>query len=110
MAKKSVVAGEYIIEIAESGHVDVKREPRNSCRIIREIIKETGLPIDENWTELDFARCLINKFGDGTTARFGDITINRLPNQRIAVYLTFENVEEELREIAERERMIFPRL
>lgn len=70
MAKKSVIAGEYIIEIAESGHVDVKREPRNSCRIIREIIKETGLPIDENWTELDFARCLINKFGDGTTARF----------------------------------------
>lgn len=70
MAKKSVIAGEYIIEIAESGHVDVLRAPRNSCRIIREIIKEKGLPIDENWTELDFARCLINKFGDGTTARF----------------------------------------
>lgn len=107
MTKNLFIVGEYFIEIAESGHVDVKREPRNSCRIIREIIKEKGLPIDENWTELDFARCLINKFGDGTTARFGDITINRLPDQRIEIYQTFENVEEVLREIAEKMNFLY---
>lgn len=70
MAKKSVIAGEYIIEIAESGHVDVKREPRNSFLIIRNIIEKTGLPIDENWNKQDYGRNLIKKFGDGTTARF----------------------------------------
>ena len=107
MAKNLFIVGEYTIEIAESGHVDVKREPRNSYRIIREIIKEKGLPIDENWTELDFARYLINKFGDGTTARFGDITINRLPDQRIEIYQTFENVEEVLREIAEKMNFLY---
>ena len=107
MTKNLFIVGEYFIEIDESGHVDVKREPRNSYRIIREIIKEKGLPIDENWTELDFARCLINKFGDGTTARFGDITINRLPDQRIEIYQTFENVEEVLREIAEKMNFLY---
>ena len=70
MAKKSVVAGEYIIEIPDNGRVDVLRVPRNSCRIIREIIKEKGLPIDENWNKQDYGRNLIKKFGDGTTARF----------------------------------------
>ncbi|MCF0210931.1 MAG: hypothetical protein HUK18_06460 [Bacteroidales bacterium] len=34
MAKKSTIAGEYIIEIADNGHVDVLRIVRNADYLI----------------------------------------------------------------------------
>lgn len=37
MAKKSVIAGEYIIEIADNGHVDVMRVFRNAMATLKGI-------------------------------------------------------------------------
>ena len=106
MAKKSVIAGEYTIEIDDKGHVDVLRVPSNSYRTMLQIAKEKGFPVDEKWNTQDLGRKLVTDFGDGKTAQFGDITINRLPDQRIKIIEDYKNIKAVLREIAE--KMNFP--
>ena len=70
MAKKSVIAGEYIIEIADNGRVDVLRIPTNLYQTMRCLAKEKGFPVDEKWNTQDLGNKLVTEFGDGTTARF----------------------------------------
>lgn len=102
MAKKSVIAGEYTIEIDDKGHVDVLRVPSNSYRTMLQIAKEKGFPVDEKWNTQDLGRKLVTDFGDGKTAQFGDVTINRLPDQRIKIIEDYKNIKAVLREIAEK--------
>lgn len=106
MAKKSVIAGEYTIEIDDKGHVDVLRVPSNSYRTMLQIAKEKGFQVDEKWNTQDLGRKLVTDFGDGKTAQFGDVTINRLPDQRIKIIEDYKNIKAVLREIAE--KMNFP--
>ena len=106
MAEKSVIAGEYTIEIDDKGHVDVLRVPSNSYRTMLQIAKEKGFPVDEKWNTQDLGRKLVTEFGDGKTAQFGDVTINRLPDQRIKIIEEYKNIKAVLREIAE--KMNFP--
>lgn len=100
MAKKSLIAGEYIIEIADNGHVDVLRVFRNAKVTMEEIAKSKNFPVDEKWNTQDLGRHLVKEFGDGKTALFNDITINRFADGKIEIYQECKNVKEALRTIA----------
>lgn len=100
MAKKSVIAGEYVIEIADNGHVDVLRVPRNGKAVMREIAASKNFKIEPKWTNHQLGPKLIKEFGDGTLAEFGDIVMIKQPNGAIEISQKFSNVKASLREIA----------
>lgn len=101
MAKKSLIAGEYIIEIADNGHVDVVRVFRNAKAIMTKIANTHNFTIEEKWTTQDFGRHLVKAFGDGKTVKFDDITVNRMADGKIEIYQEFKNVKAALRTIAD---------
>ena len=92
MAKKSVIAGEYVIEIADNGHVDVLRVPRNGMAVMREIAASKNFKIDPKWNNHQFGAKLIKEFGDGTLAEFGDIIMLKKPNGAIEIIQKISNV------------------
>mgnify|MGYP004511280197 CR=1 FL=1 len=102
MAKKSVIAGEYVIEIADNGHVDVLRVPRNGMAVMREVAESRNFPVDPKWNNHHLGAKLIKEFGDGTLAEFGDIVMIKQPNGAIEISQRFSkgNVKASLREIA----------
>ena len=108
MAKKSVIAGEYIIEIADNGSVEVMRVPSNLYQTMLGIAKEKDFPVDEKWNTQDLGRRLVKEFGDGKEAHFGDVVVKRLPTQQIEIYeeCGHGNVKPELRAISD--KMGFP--
>lgn len=108
MARKSVIAGEYIIEIADNGSVEVMRVPSNLYQTMLGIAKEKDFPVDEKWNTQDLGRRLVKEFGDGKEAHFGDVVVKRLPTQQIEIYeeCGHGNVKPELRAISD--KMGFP--
>ncbi len=102
MARKSVIAGEYIIEIADNGSVEVMRVPSNLYQTMLGIAKEKDFPVDEKWNTQDLGRKLVKEFGDGKEAHFGDVVVKRLPTQQIEIYKEcgHGNVKKELRAIS----------
>ena len=106
MARKSVIAGEYIIEIADNGHVDVLRVYSNLYQTMRTLAKSKGFSVDEKWNTQDLGRKLVKEFGDGEMAHFGDVVVKRLPTQQIEIYEECRNVIAELRTISD--KMGFP--
>jgi len=105
MARKSVIAGEYIIEIADNGYIDVLRVYSNLYQTMRGIAKEKDFPVDEKWNTQDLGRKLVNEFGDGEEAHFGDIVVKILPTQQIEIYKEcggHGTVKAELRTISEK--------
>ena len=106
MAKKSVIAGEYTIEIDDTGYVDVVRKTSNAYATMCAIAGEKRFPVDPEWNTQDLGRKLVTEFGDGKTAQFGDVTITRLSDQRIKIIEEYKNIKAVLREIAE--KMNFP--
>lgn len=98
-AKKSVIAGEYVIEIKESGHVDVVRVPRNAMGTMKKIAEEKGIQVDKKWNTQDLGRHLLKEFGDGTTAVFGDITIKKYNGGKIEIVETPSNTKKTLQDI-----------
>lgn len=100
MAKKSLIAGEYIIEIADNGHVDVMRVFRNAKVTMENIAKSKDFPVEVKWNTRTLGRHLVQEFGDGKTAQFDDITVNRFPNGQIEIYQKCKNVIDALRTIA----------
>lgn len=105
MAKKSVIAGEYIIEIADDGHVDVLRIFSNSMSIMTDIAKSKNFPVDPKWNTQDLGRHLVKEFGDGKSANIDGITIKRQPNNSIEVSQEIKTgkTRDCLRKISEKE-------
>ena len=101
MAKKSIIAGEYIIEIADNGHVDLFRIYSNAKGAMREIAQEVNFEVSDKWNTQEFGRRLVAEFGDGRTALFNDVKITRLPDNKIEVFRQHENVKQGLRDIVE---------
>ena len=101
MAKKSIIAGEYILQIADNGHVDVVRIFRNAKQHLREIAAAHNYAIEEKWNTQVLGRHIVIEFGDGKTAKFDDVTINRLDNNHIEIYQECKNTKEALRTISE---------
>lgn len=100
MAKKSVIAGEYIIEIADNGHVDVMRVFRNAMATLKGIADAKGFHYEDSWNTQHLGRSIIKEFGDGTTAVFDDITVSRDSSGKIEIYQVCKNVISTLREIS----------
>ena len=60
MAKKSVVAGEYILSVLESGSVEVHRVYDNVKGALREVAENEGFEYDPNWNTRQFGPKLID--------------------------------------------------
>ncbi|MGM9790186.1 MAG: WG repeat-containing protein [Candidatus Cryptobacteroides sp.] len=102
MAKQSVIAGEYIIQIEDNGHVDVVRVPRNAYVTMEGIAKEKGFPYDPKWNTHQFGRALCKEYGDGWTATFGDITITRQKDNSIEIIQKCKPARRALQDICEK--------
>lgn len=102
MAKKSVIAGEYIIEIADNGHVDVLRIHRNAKATMEEIAERKAFPVKKSWNTRALGANLVKEFGDGKTAQFDGITLTRLDDGSIEVQEHFKSTIEVLRQIADK--------
>lgn len=50
MAKKSVIAGEYILSVLDNGGIEVYRIYDNVKGALREIAEKEGFEYDTNWT------------------------------------------------------------
>ena len=60
MAKKSVIAGEYILSVLDSGCIEVYRIYDNVKGALREIAEKEGFEYDTNWTTRQFGSKLID--------------------------------------------------
>lgn len=60
MAKKSVIAGEYILSVLESGSIEVYRVYDNVKGALREVAEKEGFEYDANWTTRQFGSELID--------------------------------------------------
>ena len=91
MAKKSVIAGEYAIEIEDKGHVSVLRVFSNAWATMVQLAEENNFKVLPNWNTQVLGRHLAKEFGDGTEAKFNDITVRKRNNNSIEV---FQEVQE----------------
>jgi hypothetical protein len=60
MAKKAVIAGEYILSVLESGSIEVYRVYDNVKGALREVAEKEGFEYDANWTTRQFGSKLID--------------------------------------------------
>ena len=60
MAKKSVIAGEYILSVLDSGSIEVYRIYDNVKGALREIAEKEGFEYDEKWTTRQFGSKIID--------------------------------------------------
>lgn len=60
MAKKSVIAGEYLLSVLDSGGIEVYRIYDNAKGALREIAEKEGFEYDTNWTTRQFGSKLID--------------------------------------------------
>lgn len=102
--KKSVIAGEYVVSIADNGHVDVDRIPRNVKAALRDIAEAKNFPYDKTWTQRQLANKLLKEFGDGNTLVCNDYTVSKREDGGIDVIQSFSDghVMAALRDIAEK--------
>lgn len=90
MAKKrSIIAGEYVISIADNGHVDVDRIPRNVKAALREIAASKDYQYDVSWDQRQFANKLLKEFGDGKTLVSNGYTVSKREDGGIDVLQSF---------------------
>jgi len=97
---KSIIAGEYILQIADNGHVDVVRVFRNAYKTMTDIAAENNFEVEEKWNTQTLGSKLVKQFGDGKTAKFKDITINKMESGKIEIFQECKNTIEALRTIA----------
>lgn len=60
MVKKSVISGEYIVAVLDSGSIAVHRVYDNVKGALREIAEKEGFEYDPNWTTRQFGSKLID--------------------------------------------------
>lgn len=97
---KSIIAGEYILQIADNGHVDVVRVFRNAYQTMKDIAAENNFEVEEKWNTQTLGSKLVKQFGDGKTAKFKDITINKMDSGKIEIFQECKNTIDALRTIA----------
>ena len=54
MAKKSVITGEYVVSVLDSGAIEVYRIDDNVKGALRDIAEKEGFEYDVNWTTRQF--------------------------------------------------------
>ena len=105
--KKSVISGEFIIEIDKTGHVSVYRIYDNVIDSLREIYKTEDLEFDPTWNTRQMGNNLIKKYctdDDNTQAIIGDYLIQRRENGSIETFRDYGKgkVTEALKEVAQK--------
>lgn len=100
MAKKSAIAGEYIITVEDSGTVRVCKIYDNVKGSLREIAEQKGFEYDPQWTTQQFGSRIVKEFGDGKMAEIGEYVVTRRESGKIETYRTYANTLGALREIA----------
>ena len=60
MAKKSAIAGEYILSVLDSGSIEVYRVYDNVKGALREVAEKEGFEYDANWTTRQLGSKLID--------------------------------------------------
>ncbi|MBO5272437.1 MAG: hypothetical protein J6B30_06445 [Muribaculaceae bacterium] len=60
MAKKSAIAGEYIVSVKDDGGIEVYRIYDNVKGALREIAEKEGFEYDEKWTTRQFGSKIID--------------------------------------------------
>ena len=60
MAKKSVIAGEYIVSVLDNGAIEVYRIYDNVKGALREISEKEGFEYDPAWTTRKFGSKLVD--------------------------------------------------
>lgn len=60
MAKKSVIAGEYILSVLDSGRIEVYRIYDNVKGALREVAEKEDFEYDVNWDTRQFGSKLID--------------------------------------------------
>ena len=60
MAKKSAIAGEYILSVLDSGSIEVYRIYDNVKGALREVAEKEGFEYDTNWTTRQLGSKLID--------------------------------------------------
>ncbi|MBR5146283.1 MAG: hypothetical protein IKW54_01500 [Bacteroidales bacterium] len=60
MAKKSAIAGEYILSVLDNGSVEVYRIYDNTKEALREIAEKENFPYDKEWTTRQLGNKLID--------------------------------------------------
>jgi hypothetical protein len=98
---KSIIAGEYLLQIADSGHVDVVRVFRNAYQTMKDIAAENNFEVEEKWNTQTLGSKLVKQFGDGKIAKFKDIIINKTDSGKIEIYQECKNTVATLRAIAQ---------
>ena len=64
MAKKSVIAGEYIVSVLDNGAIEVYRIYDNVKGALREISEKEGFEYDPAWTTRQFGSKLVDFFNE----------------------------------------------
>ncbi len=60
MAKKSVIAGEYVVSVLDSGSIEIYRIYDNVKGALREIAEKEGFEYDPAWTTRQFGSKLVD--------------------------------------------------
>lgn len=60
MAKRSVIAGEYILSVLDNGSIEIYRIYDNVKGALREVAENEGFEYDTNWTTRQFGSKLID--------------------------------------------------
>ena len=98
----SAKAGEYLIQIEQSGHVTVHRIYDNVKGSLKEIYESKGLEYDPAWNARQMGTNLIKQLGGQTSATSGEYIILKKEDGSIETYRDFGkgNVKNALRTIA----------
>lgn len=102
MAEKAAIYNEYIINITETGSVEVYRIFDNVKGSLREIAEHKGFTYDPSWNTRQFGKKLIEACGGDDHVQIGNYFVRRLPSGSIESYRTYDNVKGALREVSEK--------
>ena len=107
MVKKSVIKGEYIVEIDDTGHVAVYRIYDNVKGSLREIYAAEGWEFDPNWTTRQMGNDILKRMGTDDSIKVGEYVVTKRENGSIETYRDFGKgkVKEALRIVAEENGM-----
>ena len=107
MVKKSVIKGEYVVEIDDTGHVSVYKIYNNVKGSLREIYTAEGWDFDPNWTTRQMGNDILKRIGSGNSVNVGEYVVTKRENGSIETYRDFGKgkVREALRIIAAENNM-----
>ena len=103
MAKKSVIIGEYVVTIEDTGTVSVSQIYKSTMQAMREMAALKGMEVPSNWNNHFLGKKLLDTYcGPGAQSGvIGEYSIERQSNGHIDVIRTFSNTIESLRLISD---------